>query len=293
MAEFNTKPISLGAVPETLLWTLYNRVAEARRSDTVLADPVAVSLMDRLDFPFAERFGRPRWSQAQALRAGCFDNAVRTFLLAHPGGTVVALGEGLETQFYRVDNGRVHWVSVDLPEVIALRERFLPRNERMRPVAAPVLEDAWLKTLGEGPVCLTAQGLFMYLPLAQVRALLARCAKRLPTGVIIFDAVPRWLSESTARGRSSEGGYVAPHMLWGMDAGELVTQGVLSPHGSVATELKPPKGRTCPSGIVVHTGSQRYAAPVLPLVDHTGEFQAGIESSAHIRELQAGDWILT
>ena len=33
----------------------------------------------------------------------------------HPAGTVVALGEGLETQFWRPDNGRVRWLSVDLP----------------------------------------------------------------------------------------------------------------------------------------------------------------------------------
>lgn len=243
MEVFDTKSIKLGAVSETLLWTLYNRVTEARRSDTVLADPVAESLMDRFDFPFAERFGKPRWSQAQALRAGCFDNAVRVFLDTHPDGTVVALGEGLETQFFRVDNSHVQWVSVDLPEVIVLRERFLPQNARMRSVAASVLDDSWLKTLDDGPVCLTAQGLFMYLPLEQVRSLLARCAERLPSGCLIFDAVPQWVSNSTARGAPSEGGYVAPHMLWGMGADELLTEGVLCPHGSSATELKPEKGR--------------------------------------------------
>jgi hypothetical protein len=34
---------------------------------------------------------------------------VRRFLVEHPEGTVVALGEGLETQFWRVDNGLVRW----------------------------------------------------------------------------------------------------------------------------------------------------------------------------------------
>lgn len=35
-----------------------------------------------------------------------FDDAVRDFLAAHPDGTVVTLAEGLETQYWRVDNGR-------------------------------------------------------------------------------------------------------------------------------------------------------------------------------------------
>ena len=97
-------PVQLDAVPETLLWTLYHRAAEARRPDAVLRDPRAVELVEAIDFPFERRFGRaaPVLAQWQALRAACFDREVRRFARHHPGGTVVALGEGLETQFWRV-----------------------------------------------------------------------------------------------------------------------------------------------------------------------------------------------
>jgi O-methyltransferase involved in polyketide biosynthesis len=99
----------LGAVAETLLWTLHHRAADARRQDAVLDDPMAVELVERIDFPFEERFGSgAALSQWQALRAKCFDRAVREFLAESPEGSVVALGEGLETQFWRVDNGGVH-----------------------------------------------------------------------------------------------------------------------------------------------------------------------------------------
>ena len=49
--------VELDRVPETLLWTLYHRAVEARRADSVIADPMAIELVDRIDFPFAERFG--------------------------------------------------------------------------------------------------------------------------------------------------------------------------------------------------------------------------------------------
>lgn len=122
--------VELEAVPETALWTLYHRAVEARRPDTVLPDPKAVELVDRLDHPFAERFGGGGGllAQLQALRVASFDREVADFLARHPRGTVVCLGEGLETQYWRVDNGRAHWLSVDLPESIALRERLLPRR---------------------------------------------------------------------------------------------------------------------------------------------------------------------
>jgi O-methyltransferase involved in polyketide biosynthesis len=47
--------VELDRVPETLLWTLYHRVTEARRPDAVLRDPPAVDLVERIEFPFEER----------------------------------------------------------------------------------------------------------------------------------------------------------------------------------------------------------------------------------------------
>jgi O-methyltransferase involved in polyketide biosynthesis len=54
--------VELVGVPETLLWTLYHRATDARRPDAVLRDPKAVELLDRIDFPFEERFGNRRAS---------------------------------------------------------------------------------------------------------------------------------------------------------------------------------------------------------------------------------------
>src|SRR4051812_8934643 len=103
-----------------MLWTLWQRAVEAERPDTVLPDPLAADLVRRIDHPFAQRFGTA-FGQWQALRARCFDEEIRRFQRSVPGGTVVALGEGLETQFWRVDDGLVRWVTVEVPEAVALR----------------------------------------------------------------------------------------------------------------------------------------------------------------------------
>src|SRR6185295_10912605 len=70
----------LEGVPETLLWTLWHRALEARRPDAVLHDPLAVELVDRIDYPFAERFGAGSLAQWQALRVRAFDREVRRLL---------------------------------------------------------------------------------------------------------------------------------------------------------------------------------------------------------------------
>jgi O-methyltransferase involved in polyketide biosynthesis len=215
--------VELERVPETLLWTLYHRAMEARRPDAVLDDRLAVELVERIDFPFAEQFGDgERLSQWQALRARCFDDAVARFLASHPSGSVAALGEGLETQFWRIDNGRVRWLTVDLPEVVALRRRLLPENGRVQAFSGSALDSGWMDEIDDSDgVLVTAQGLLMYFAPDDARGLIAGCAARFPGQGVVFDAVPSWLVRRSQRGQlRTPGGYVPPPWSWGLDRRE-------------------------------------------------------------------------
>lgn len=78
---------------------------------------------DAIDYDFARHFGNPVGSLA--ICAAEIDRALRRWFERNPDGCVVSLGEGLGTQVRRVDNGHVRWLSVDLPDAIRLRERFL------------------------------------------------------------------------------------------------------------------------------------------------------------------------
>jgi len=260
----------LTGVPETLLWTLYYRAQEAARPDAVLSDPLAIDLVARIDYPFAERLGRGvRRAQWQGLRARTFDDRVRQFLARHPGGTVVALGEGLETQFWRVDDGAVRWVGVDLPAAGELRRQVLPSHPRRVPVEASVLDDSWQASVeqvaGGGPVMLTAQGLLMYLRRDQVLDLLTRCGRSFPGAELVFDGVPRWSSWVTTAsaaaqaraiqsGREPASAMVAPSMPWPMNDREAAVLRRL-PTVAEVRRLHPPRGRG-----VAHS-------VLLPLVD--------------------------
>ncbi|HEY9473225.1 MAG TPA: class I SAM-dependent methyltransferase [Mycobacteriales bacterium] len=239
--------VELGGVSETLLWTLYHRATEARRPDGVLRDPLAVGLLGRIDYPFEQRFG-PAGSlltQIQGLRVRCFDREVDRFLVEHPDGTVVALGEGLETQFWRVDNGRVHWLTVDLPEVTALRDRLLPDSPRLSTLACSATDERWLDEVDPTRgVLVVAQGLFMYLRPDQVHRLIAVCAGRFPGGALVFDAVPHWFANTATRGRMrTPTGYQAPPMPWGLDVPEQSGLRDLHPNIVGVRDLLPPPGR--------------------------------------------------
>jgi O-methyltransferase involved in polyketide biosynthesis len=245
--------IDLSGVPETLLWTLYYRAQEAAHSRSVLPDPLAVQLVRRIDYPFRERLGRgARRAQWQGLRACTFDQRIRGFLRGHPGGTVVALGEGLETQFWRVDDGRLRWVGVDLAETGSLRRQVLPPDSRRQQVDGSVLDDDWMTRVEPGaPVLVTAQGLLMYLQREQVHRLLVRLARRFPQAELVFDGVPRWTSAVTVQsvGRPQRA-MPAPPMPWWMDHREAAALHAL-PGVAAVRRLQPPRGRGPLHGVLL------------------------------------------
>jgi len=251
-------PAKLVGVPETTLWTLYFRAKEARRKNGPLHDPRAIELVEAIDFPFETRFGNgvPAFGRFIGLRALTFDLIVNDVLRTDPDALVVVLGEGLETQFWRVDNGRVRWFTVDLPETAEIRGRLLGDDPpRRRLFAGSALDDAWWAALGAQPtdrVVVIAQGLLMYLPPAQVRALIARCAREFPGGVMAFDTVPRWFSAVMSSGRAKgPGGYVAPPMPWGVDVNRLIGRLRQEPGIAGARVVEPPAPDLAIRGLVL------------------------------------------
>ena len=210
----------LAGISETMLWSLHNRASETRRSDGVLDDPESVRIQSAINYDFARRFGDPAGSLAA--RSAEIDRALRSWLQHYPDGCVVSLGEGLETQGHRVDNGRVRWLSVDLPDAIRLRERFLAPNHRFCHIAASALDSVWMDAVDpQSDIFIVAQGLLMYLEPEQVRRLFTGIADRFPAAEIVFDAVPRWFSHLTLWGLYQTPVYRLPAMPWGINRDEL------------------------------------------------------------------------
>ncbi|MCV4340936.1 class I SAM-dependent methyltransferase [Pseudomonas capsici] len=213
---------NLSGVPETMLMTVWNRAAFSQGPDPLLEDPVLLGLIDRIEYDFRSHFGRP--NATHAIRSRYADERVRDFLERHPHGTVVALGEGLETQFWRVDNGRVNWISVDLPEAIDTRRDLLPMHSRNHLLACSALDTKWLEQVAqqsEGPVFVTAAGLLMYFQQAEVLRLLQEMVKTLRQGELFFDCIPPWFSRKTLKGLHLTSNYKTPPMPFGIALGDL------------------------------------------------------------------------
>lgn len=207
--------LRLPPVPETMLWTLHNRASEAERADPILNDEEAIRIRNSIDFPFAGTFGPP--NAVHSLRSLTFDRAIRDFVLRHPDGVIVNLGEGLETQVKRLRDLKTTWFSVDVPEAMEIRERYLSPDDTHHHLAHSALDPAWMSLVPEDrPVLVTAQGLFMYFQEEQVADLIAQIARRFVGGELWFDFISPDFSRRSLEGWNLTPNYQVPLMPWGV-----------------------------------------------------------------------------
>jgi O-methyltransferase involved in polyketide biosynthesis len=256
---------ALTGVSETALLTLQVRAQEARRPDAIIDDPMAVQLVDGIEFDFA-KFGHTR-RQDMAVRALAFDRATRRYLIDHPAATVVALAEGLQTSFHRVDASGVghqfRWLTVDLPPVAKLREKLLPASDRVTVCAQSALDFGWMDGVDtDHGVFVTAEGLLMYLEPSDAMGLISECARRFPGGQMMFDLPPSWFAMLARRGglRTSLR-YRVPPMPFSLSAAQAAELVDVVPGIRAVHDVPYPPGR----GRVLNT--TMWAAQRIPLLD--------------------------
>jgi methyltransferase (TIGR00027 family) len=202
---------NLSDVAATSLLTLYARAIEAQSQYPILVDEKAVEITRRLNPSLAASTNRLLRSLASgkvsrqlcvhlALRASKYDAYTRDFLSHYPGATIVNIGCGMDTRFYRVDNGQAFFFDLDLPEVIQFKREFVAEDQRYRLIAASVFDYTWMdkvKEQGSQPVLFLAEGVFMYLEPEKVQALFVDLSKRFAGSELVCEVInSRWLSKT-------------------------------------------------------------------------------------------------
>ena len=152
------------------------------------ADPAAETIAAHLAYDLTPFEADREMLRGLIERSQVLDQLLRDFLNHHPDAQVLSLGSGLSTQFERLDNGRLYWVDVDLPEVAELRRALFSPHPRRRLVIGSVTEAGWTSRLGRlrGPMFVLAEGLLMYLERAQVLQLARDLAELQRGGPIEF-----------------------------------------------------------------------------------------------------------
>jgi len=156
----------LVGVPETLMITLYGRYVEQEFSDCILEDKKAVEIVGKVDYDFSKYSSSWSSQLGVVIRAKNIDEILRQFLITHPQATVINLGGGLCTRFFRVDNGEMNWYEIDFPEVIDLKRKLISESDRYHLIGSSILESSWISQITPAtnqPLFIIMEGVSMYL----------------------------------------------------------------------------------------------------------------------------------
>lgn len=236
---------TLTGVSETALLTLNGRAHQARHPDAIIDDPMAIALVDAIDFDF-DKFGRR--GQEMAVRSLAFDRAAIRYLSAHPSATVVALAEGLQTSFWRLSKALpdtdFRWITIDFEPIIELRKKLLPPSPRITAIAQSALDYSWMDAVDTtNGVFITAEGLLMYLQPEQAMGLITECAKRFPGGQMVFDLPPVLVKKFAPKGMRATRRYRVPPMPFSLSAAQLAELANTVPGIRAVHDLPMPRGR--------------------------------------------------
>jgi len=197
--------IDLGTVQETLMLPLWARARETEKDNPIVCDPYAKNIVERIDYDFSQIEEGPAADHqgVWAIRAYNFDNIVKEFLATNSRAVVVNIGAGLDTTFQRIDEGAALWINIDLPDVVALRQKLIPDSEREMTIAKSVFDFTWIDDISRWTkgrsILFTAAGVLCYFEAQEVETLFRKLAETYPSSHVIFDSMSWFVAWGTNR----------------------------------------------------------------------------------------------
>lgn len=200
--------VNLGGVAETMLIPVYFRAIASKMKKPALMDTKAIELVDKIDYDFSKFSDSYRMRDANNLtrayilyinkmtrmgittRTIYLDRETNEFIKENPHCNCINIGCGLDTRFFRVDNGKIGWYDVDLTSVIDVREKLIAKEDRVITIKGSAFEKDWTNKIVQPnlPTLIIIEGMLMYFDEEDVKKLLDIIAKAFPHCTILLEA---------------------------------------------------------------------------------------------------------
>lgn len=184
--------LKLGDVQTTALIPVAVKANESMRKNARVYDDVAVQVVRTLGLD-TKPYDKFMSHEGVIARTVMLDRMVKDFIAGTPDAVIVNLGAGFDNRFSRVDNGRIRWFDVDLPDSIELRKKVFKERDRVTMIAGSVLDDGWCGQVKAGmpkadaKVLFLAEGLFMYFTLDEIKTILSILKNNFPGATLIAE----------------------------------------------------------------------------------------------------------
>ena len=185
-----------GSIEETMLGPLWARATYSKLYPEILDDQQAIKIIEKLDYDFANISNYlEEWrSLGLLVRAKSFDEAIKRYIENNPDSTVVNIGSGLDTTFFRVNNGTIKWYNLDLPDAIKYRNQVISETLRSKNISKSAFDYSWMddiEFIPENGIIFFAGGFIYYFEKDKIRKLITHIADKFPGGELIFEGISK------------------------------------------------------------------------------------------------------
>ena len=152
-------------IPRTFLVSLHHRATQSVKAEGQFKDQMGEYFYRAISFDWSKFNDEPlHWMMIN--RTEILDEKVTDFIAKNPDSSIINLGAGLCTRFYRLKTGRITWLETDLPEVVEFRKKLNePRLANHIFLPCSILDVKWIervKQLVDGKILFVAEGLMNY-----------------------------------------------------------------------------------------------------------------------------------
>ena len=196
MENNKINPLLTGSA-ETMLQSFYARAKYSRKKNAKFCDAKAIELVGKINYDFSKAEKDSTMSNGVIARTIVLDELVKDFINKNPDCTVVNIACGLDTRFYRLDNGRITWYNVDLPETIEVRNAIYHESGRVSTIGISATDPAWAdKVTKRGKMLFIIEGLSMYLTAEENAQMLSIIRDKFDNATVLMECLAKkWVNK--------------------------------------------------------------------------------------------------
>lgn len=179
--------LKFGDIQETALITLAIRASETARPNARIKDFKAKEIIDTLGVDVS-KYDPFLSHEGVVARTIMYRDQLKELIRKYPEAICINLGCGFDDKFSQVDNGRIQWFDVDLPDQIEVRRKVYEDRDRCIMMDGDALNGEWTKQLPKGDMYIVVmEGVMEYFSKEQVKTCLNMLCDCLPHGYLLVE----------------------------------------------------------------------------------------------------------
>ena len=179
-------------VNEDIVHSVWTRTILAQRYPNLFSDNDAIKLLEKIgsQHKTINSLFNIYATAIMMERIVAIDERVRQFIMRYADGVVVNVGAELDTMFSRMDNGRIKWYNVDLPERISLRRKYLDTMDRETNIDKSIFDYSWLDQIKKNQnqaILFVCCDIMKYFDKDRLKSFLNAIWEKFPGAEVVFD----------------------------------------------------------------------------------------------------------